>query len=73
MHLNPFNSGFYPRDEYQQNEIQLEVQTVTKPGRQDPTTLFYDGYRFRKDGVRFSKGLQTEQIYWRCATYEHTK
>ncbi|XP_063705178.1 modifier of mdg4-like isoform X6 [Culicoides brevitarsis] len=52
---------------------EVVVQTINTQGKQKPMYIYYDGYRFTKDSSRFSKGLNTEQIYWRCSMYKHTK
>lgn len=52
---------------------EVVVQAINTPGKQKPTYIYYDGYRFTKDSSRFCKGLQSEMIYWRCSTYKNTK
>lgn len=73
LYINPFSSNFSLDETNRslENDFQGDensVQAINTTGKQKTTFIYYDGYRFTKDSTRFSKGLQVEQIYWRCSS-----
>lgn len=55
---------------YEDSEV--FVQAINTQGKQRPTYIYYEGFRFTKDSSRFCKGIQKEIIYWRCSQYKQT-
>lgn len=69
LYINPFSSNFSLDGTNRSLENDFQGDEVAElSGKQKTTFIYYDGYRFTKDSTRFSKGLQIEQIYWRCSS-----